>query len=629
MLFPQQNLYRSIHDLGGYWRFQPDPGDVGERDGWPVHALPGDAMLIAVPGAWNEQLAERGLKNYVGSAWYETRFVSPHVDAASQRLMLRVGAADHHARVWLNSTFLGSHQGGYLPFEVDLTDALGKEGSLNRLVIRVDSRLTMETIPQGIDPDAAPYNGAGYDRRHVFPPARFDFFPYGGLTRSVQLLLLPACRVTSIAVESSLSGRVDLAVRISGRTGNGIVEIHDADGNRVTGPVHLAFADGTAECAIDIPDPRLWSPARPHLYSVLICLQDASGKERDRYSETFGIREITIQGGRLLLNREPLYLAGFGKHEDFPIVGRGQFRPAYLRDFELMRWIGANSFRTSHYPYDEEILRLADQLGFLVINEAPAVSLGFCSDEFEEVTPLLENHRRVLSELVARDRNHPSVIAWSPMNEPNLWSEPDYQNEASRRYFRALYDHVRGLDPTRPIIAITMAAFSVYDIALEACDIIGINRYYGWYTEPGELARAQHLLEQEMDGLYARYGKPVIITECGVDTVEGYHASTAQMFTEEYQTEFLRVYASVADQRPFCAGFHVWHFADFLTPQHFRRVVLNRKGVFTRDRDPKSAAFFLRAHWTTLNRIADNHRPRRHDDSFLVADLRFGSNESK
>ena len=261
------------------------------------------------------------------------------------------------------------------------------------------------------------------------------------------------------------------------------------------------------------------------------------------------------------------------------------------------------------------------RLGFLVIDEAPAVSLGFLSGKFDDLAPLLQTHRRALTELVARDRNHPSVIAWSPMNEPNLWSEPEYQNDASRRYFREIYQHVRALDPTRPTIAITMAAFTVEDVALESCDMIGINRYYGWYTEPGELAKARSALEHEMDALYAKYGKPIMITECGVDTVEGYHASTAQMFTEEYQTEFLRVYASVADSRPFCAGFHVWNFADFLTPQHFRRVILNRKGVFTRNRDPKGAAFFLRAHWTALNRLAANHKPERFGDSFLVNDV--------
>jgi beta-glucuronidase len=621
MLFPQQNSFRTILDLGGFWRFMPDPDNVGSHQGWPAHGLPDDAMMIAVPGAWNEQLAERGLKNYIGVGWYELHFETPQFNRATHSLILRVGAADHAASVWMNGRFVGAHEGGFLPFEFDITPSLDGEGWRNHLLISVDSRLTMNTLPQGIDPCEAPYDGAAYDRRHVFPPTRFDFFPYGGLTRPVQLLLVPTKCIESIAIETSLAGKVELSITSTGGARQGTAEVRDADGAIVAGPANLELVEGRATCSLRVPCPNPWSPASPFLYSAVVRLLDDSGHVVDSYIETFGIREIAVSGGTLLLNGEPLYMVGFGKHEDFPIVGRGQFRPAYIRDFELMRWAGANSFRTSHYPYDEEILRLADQMGFLVIDEAPAVSLGFVFDDFEQLQPLLNNHRRVLSELVERDRNHPSVIAWSPMNEPNLWSEPHYQNDASRRYFREVYDHLRGLDSSRPTIAITMAAFTVDDVALEACDIIGINRYYAWYTESGQMEKARRALDQEMEALFTRYGRPVMITECGADTVEGYHATTSQLFTEEYQTEFLRTYAEVADAKPYCAGFHVWNFADFLTPQHFRRVILNRKGVFTRERNPKSAAFFLRAHWTTLRRVATAHRPKMFTDKFLVPDF--------
>jgi len=145
-----------------------------------------------------------------------------------------------------------------------------------------------------------------------------------------------------------------------------------------------------------------------------------------------------------------------------------------------------------------------------------------------------------MKELIDRDRNHPSVISWSTANEPNLWNEPSYGNDASRRYFREIYQHVRSLDPSRPVIAITTPAFSVEDDSLAACDIIGINRYFGWYTEPASLKAAGVKLDREMDALFARYGKPIMITECGADTIEGAHATTVQMFTEEYQTELLR-----------------------------------------------------------------------------------------
>jgi beta-glucuronidase len=380
--------------------------------------------------------------------------------------------------------------------------------------------------------------------------------------------------------------------------------------------------DGTAIVKASVHEPRPWAPAHPALYTAEIRLFNELGSEVDRYEESFGFREIRVDKGTILFNNEPLFLVGFGKHEDYPLVGRGQFRAAYIRDFELMRWIGANSFRTSHYPYDEELMRLSDRMGFLVIDEVPAVSLGFLSENSEDLAPLLHTHRQALTDLIDRDRNHPSVIAWSITNEPSLWSEPFHQSTASRRYFRTLYEHVVSQDKTRPVMAITIPVHSENDVALESCDVIGINRYYGWYTQPADLAHAQATLDEEMERIFARHGKPIVITECGADTIEGLHATTAQLFTEEFQTEFLRIYSAVAEAKPFCAGLHVWNFADFLTPQHHRRVVLNRKGVFTRNREPKSAAFFLRAHWIALKRVADAHRPPRPCDAFLIPDAK-------
>jgi beta-glucuronidase len=338
--------------------------------------------------------------------------------------------------------------------------------------------------------------------------------------------------------------------------------------------------------------------------------------------ELFGFRTVAVDGSTLLLNGEPLYLVGFGKHEEYPVVGRGRFLAGYRRDLELMRWAGANSFRTSHYPYDEEILNLADRLGLLVIDEVPAVSLGFDSDRYEDLLPLLETHKRALTELIARDANHPSVIAWSIVNEPNLWTEPHYQHDTGRRYFRDVYEHAHSLDSSRPVVAITMSRFGAQDIALEACDIIGINRYYGWYTDPADLELAGRKLDAELEEIHAAHRKPILVTEFGADSVEGYHATTAQLFTEEYQSALLRVYGDVIASKPYCAGEHVWNFADFRTPQNHRRVVLNRKGVFTRSREPKGAAFEIRERWRSLGRVAASHRPSSPQTGHLVEDIR-------
>ena len=613
MLYPQQNNFRTLFDLGGYWNIKADPNGNGTQEKWFSSKLEGDVHTIAIPGSWNEQLEEQGFKNYVGKAWHETTFKMPGVVQNNNKIWLRVGAADHKASVWLNGTYIGEHEGGYVPFELDLTEGLKPAGEENHLSVCVDSSLSMHSLPQGVDPESDMYNTPAYERRHLFPATRFDFFPYGGLTRSVQLVATPKARIADITVYSSLDGSVKVEAVHEGDSVK--VEILDADG------IELTSGSGTDEVTLKIGGVQAWCPASPYLYTARVSLI-SGGEVVDQFDQEFGIREVKVEGGKIFLNNEELFMSGFGKHEEFPIVGRGQFRPAYVKDHELMRWIGANSYRTSHYPYDEEMMRLADKMGFLIIDEVPAVSLGFWSDKFEDLAPLFENHKKAIEELVVRDKNHPSVISWSITNEPNLWAEEQYQNEASSRYFKELYEFTKELDTTRPIMSISMAMYKEDDCLIEHCDIIGINRYYGWYTKPTDLEQAGKDLARELDATFEKYGKPIMITEFGADTVEGLHSTTAQMFTEEFQTAFTFKYLEVMEARDFVVGAHVWNFADFLTPQHFRRVVLNKKGVFTRDRYPKGVAFKLRDHWNSFHKIKDLHRPKPPKPGFLVSDIK-------
>lgn len=615
MLYPQQNNKRAIFDLGGYWNFKADPDEIGHQEKWYQNKLSGEVHTIAIPGSWNEQLAEQGLRNYVGKAWHETHFTIPEAFQINHKIWLRVAAADHKAEVWLNGQLVGEHSGGFMPFELDLSDFLNLSGEKNHLIICVDSSLSMHTIPQDVDPESELYNGGNYERRHLYPATRFDFFPYGGLTRSVQILAVPDNHINDIKIETSLEGHVELVVQTNSEL-DLFIQLLNSGGE----VLDSKKGKSSSKVELQIEYPKWWSPANPYLYTARVSLLDGDTIE-DQYDEEFGIREIHIEEGKIFLNKEQLFMSGFGKHEDFPIVGRGQFRPAYLRDHELMRWIGANSYRTSHYPYDEEMMRLADRLGFLVINEVPAVSLGFWSNDFGDLKPLYENHKRAIKELIERDKNHPSVISWSITNEPNLWAEEYYQNEASKKYFKGIYDYTKSLDNSRPVMSISMAAHKENDIVIEYCDIIGINRYYGWYTNPVNLEQAGKDLARELDTTFEKYGKPIVITEFGADTMEGLHATTAQLFTEEFQTAFIFKYLEVMEARDFVAGAHVWNFADFMTPQHFRRVVLNKKGVFTRDRHPKSVAFKLREHWNTFDKIAKTHRPKKPKPGFLVADI--------
>ncbi len=210
----------------------------------------------------------------------------------------------------------------------------------------------------------------------------------------------------------------------------------------------------------------------------------------------------------------------------------------------------------------------------------------------------LDQAKTQVSALVARDANHPSVIAWSLANEPQVGEGA--AAERGRAFFEALFKHVRTLDPTRPATVVSYGGSDPPWFA--SCDIISVNQYKGWYSEPGHLERAMELLAEELDRLHAKYGKPILLSEFGADAIAGTHAEPPSMWSEEYQVELLHRYLDVAAARPWIVGTHVWNLADFKTGQAIHRPGgLNHKGVFTREREPKMAAHYLRARWTSGN----------------------------
>ena len=272
------------------------------------------------------------------------------------------------------------------------------------------------------------------------------------------------------------------------------------------------------------------------------------------------------------------------------IKGKGLDDAINARDFQLLKWIGANSFRTSHYPYSEEILNLADKLGFVVIDESPAV--GLRTNDFDS-KPLLNHHLEVMEKLVKRDKNHPSVVMWSLANEPL-----DYE-ENSVDYFTQVAEHTRKLDPERPMTIVSCSKPQLCKIA-HLIDIICVNYYFSWYTTPGALEVLEHQLEHVLTKWNELYGKPIIMAEYGAGAIAGFHSTPPAMFTEEYQKELLNHHHKVFDKLDFVIGEHPWNFADFATRQNCIRVFGNRKGAFTRQRQPKAAAHLLRERWLNL-----------------------------
>jgi beta-glucuronidase len=590
MLRPQSNDHRDFIALDGLWALRTDPQDQGEPLGYPKGFEP--EAWVAVPGSINEQLAERGLRDYHGAAWLMWRGRLPR-RFAGQALSLRFGSADLKADVWLNGHHLGHHDLPFLPFEYAADLPAGEPFTL---VVRVDGRLDAEHPLPGVHADD--YVAEKRPRDEIFPAVRYDFFPFLGLHRGVALCAHHPDGLTDLQVRSDFdaasgAGSVQLQARTATPRLHLNAQLVSAQGEVVA----QAQAGAGRALTLHVPHAQAWQPGSPTLYTLRVELRnsddgDDDGAVVDVYERAVGLRRVQVQGQQLLLNGQALALRGFGMHEDFPVIGKGSNEALRVKDFELLRWVGANSFRTSHYAYAEQTLDEADRRGVLVISEVASVNLDF--RRITEAT--LARHKALVSQQIARDGGHACVIAWSLTNEPGYLAEPEYLQRCGP-YFEALFAHARTQDPTRPLTAANVGRNGLEDPMFACCDFLSLNRYHGWYDMPGQLDRAAAHLAQELQSISRRWQKPMLLTEFGADAIPGMHATSDQLFTEEYQAEFIARYWQVIEATPGCIGGHVWNFADFRTAQHHRRVQFNHKGVFTRVRDPKMAAWRLRQLW--------------------------------
>jgi beta-glucuronidase len=328
----------------------------------------------------------------------------------------------------------------------------------------------------------------------------------------------------------------------------------------------------------------------------------------DEYTLKVGVRTVRVEGNQFLINNEPFYFTGFGMHEDHVTKGKGHDNAFLVNDFGLLKWVGANSFRTSHYPYAEEVMDYADRHGIVVIDETAAVGLNqgfatmFGGPKLPTYGPETANEKtqasllQAIRELIARDKNHPSVVLWSVTNEAETGISEAVE------FFKPAIELTRELDPTRPntYINVMTEPFGKCLVA-PLVDVICLNRYWGWYEDHSDLASAEIHLEAELKGWMDKYKVPFIMTEYGADTMAGAHSIHNLPWSEEYQSAYLEMNHRVFDRFPGLVGEHVWNFADFQTKPGIFRVLGNKKGAFTRDRQPKAAAHTLRSRWTTLN----------------------------
>lgn len=597
MLKPQATATRELVSLDGIWNFalgsfDAEPDDVCTR-------LLSPKLQVPVPASYNDIFIDRKIRDHVGWVYYQ-RVVRVPRGWAGEKYFIRIDAATHHGRVFVNSQFVIEHSGGYTPFEADISHLVAS-GQEFRLTIAVSNVLTNNTIPPGKVETLA--NGKHKQQY------QHDFYNYAGLARSVWLYSVPTIHIQDVTIITDIAqttGIVDYSV-ITNET----LSVEQFRVSLIDEEGQVVAQSSGQRGRLQVDSAHLWQPGAAYLYQLQVELlrSGTDGEVLDVYSVATGIRSVKICGMQFLINNKPFYFTGFGKHEDTAIRGKGH-DPAYMvHDFQLMKWLGANSFRSSHYPYAEEVLEYADRHGIVVINETAAVGLNlaivagilgnkapptFSPETINEHTQ--NSHKQAIRELISRDKNHPCVVLWMIANEPASGEI------GATEYFEPLVKLSRELDPSRPICFANMAFNPVdRDLISGMFDVLCLNRYFGWYKHTGELDLAEEALHEELSSWQQKHGKPMIITEYGADSLAGLHAINDVPWSEEYQSRLLEMYHRVHDRVEAVVGEHVWNFADFQTTSQIFRIDGNKKGIFTRDRRPKAAARILQERWNKLH----------------------------
>lgn len=601
MLKPQANSTRELVNLDGLWGFALATEDSQNDQSWTKPVPKG--LEAPVPASYNDIFVDRKIHDHVGWVRYQRQVTVPR-GWSDEQYFIRVEAATHRGRVYVNDKFVAEHIGGYTPFDAEIT-ALVKPGDTFLLTIAVSNELDNTTIPPGKIEVLT--NG---DRKQTY---QHDFYNYSGLARSVWLYSVPQQHVDDVTLVTDVQGStglIEYTVKTrSVKADEQISIIVKDEAGAIVGEA------GGSKGVVRIKDVNLWQPGNAYLYQFQSLIKDTNGETIDTYSVAIGVRTVKVVGNQFLINNKPFYFTGFGKHEDTAVRGKGH-DPAYMvHDFQLMDWIGANSFRTSHYPYAEEVMEFADRQGIVVIDETAAVGLnlaitsglfgGITTPTFSPETcndKTRDANAQAIRKLIARDKNHACVVLWSITNEPSS------SEEGAREFFEPLVKLTRELDPSRPICFINVM-FATYDKDLisDLFDVLCLNRYYGWYMQMGDLETAEKQLEAELLGWEKKYNKPMIMTEYGADTLAGMHSLHDLPWSEDFQVRFYEMYHRVHDRVQSMVGEQVWNFADFQTSIQIFRVDGNKKGIFTRDRKPKAVAHSLRKRWTAIR--ARSNRP--------------------
>ena len=552
--------------LNGRWQIIIDPYETGyydyryepRSDGYFLNAKPRDpgdlveydfdsSQQLNVPGDWNSQ--DDRLLFYEGTIWYKKSF--DYQTKPGTRVFVHCGAANYLADVYLNGRKLGRHEGGFTPFDFEITGLVHEKD--NFLVFKVDDKR----------------------RRDAVPTLNTDWWNYGGLTRDVTLVEVPDTFVEDYFLQLKKGSMDEVAgwVKVNGGHGRQqvIVEIPEAHATQTVTTDDKGYAAIGFRAQL-----QLWSPDNPRLYRVTLSMAGTSLADR------IGFRTVETKGADILLNGRPVFLRGISIHGESPLRGGRAFGEDDAR--QLLTWakeLGCNFVRLAHYPHDEQMTRLADEMGIMVWSEIPVYWTVLWDN-----AATFENARNQLTENITRDRNRASIILWSVANETPVGA-------ARTAFLKGLIDQARALDPTRLLTAANERRYAdattqiVDDPLGEYLDVLGCNEYVGWYDGPPEKA----------DGLTWKVpsNKPLVISEFGGDARFGLHGDKHTRWTEEYQQDVYEHQIAMLKKIPSLRGMSPWILTDFRSPRRPLPGIqdfYNRKGLIS-NRGERKAAFFV------------------------------------
>jgi beta-glucuronidase len=554
---------RATQSLNGVWRIIVDPYETGLSARFYEDRKPKDkrdlveydfdaSPTLNVPGDWNSQ--RQDLFFYEGIVWYKHAFT--YHKREGMRTFVHFGAANYLARVYLNGTKLGEHEGGFTPFDFEITNTV-RDGD-NFLIVEVNNVRRADAIPS----------------------LNNDWWNYGGLTRDVDLVDVPQTFIRDYFVQLAKGSTTQIAgwVQLDGATQPGRVTIEIPEAQIKQEAATDASGRGEFKFAVKLD---LWSPERPKLYRVVI--SSAGSGAGDRVEEEVGFRSVETRGTQILLNGKPIFLRGISMHEEAPFRGGRAF--SVEDDQTLLGWakeLGCNFVRLAHYPHNENMARVADRLGLLLWEEVPVY---WGNDWTNPKT--LEVAEEQMRDLVDRDKNRAAVALWSLSNETPISPE-------RTEFLKNMAAYTRTLDSTRLITSAMNhtdrdgAHVRVLNDPLgQYLDVLGINEYVGWYE--GAPEDADHIDAVLHDD------KPLIFSEFGAEAPFGNHGDADARWTEEYQVLVYTHQLAMLRRIHSLAGMSPWVLMDFHSARRFLPGVQdyhNRKGLIS-DRGQRKQAFYV------------------------------------